>query len=110
MLGRFVPIVRTFITVVAGAGRMEPKKFFLWTGIGAVLWATGITLLGHALGNVKFIHNHLESALILLVLISLIPMVVEYFLAKRRNRTATPAEDAPRHAAPKSPVTNHTND
>ena len=51
VLGRFVPIVRTFITVVAGAGRMEPKKFFLWTGIGAVLWATGITLLGHALGQ-----------------------------------------------------------
>ena len=75
-----------------------------------VLWATGITLLGHALGNVKFIHNHLESALILLVLISLIPMVVEYFLAKRRARTAAPAADAPKHAAPKSPVTNQTND
>jgi membrane-associated protein len=108
VLGRFVPIVRTFITVVAGAGRMEPKKFFLWTGIGAVLWATGITLLGHALGNVKFIHNHLESALIALVLISLIPMGVEYFLAKRRN--AAPAADAAKHAAPKHPVTNHTND
>ncbi len=110
VIGRFVPFVRTYITVVAGVTRMSRARFFVWSAVGAVMWATGITLLGHALGNVKFIHNHLESALILLVLISLIPMVVEYFLAKRRNRTATPAADAPRHAAPKSPVTNHTND
>jgi membrane-associated protein len=51
-----------------------------------VLWACGITLLGHALGKVKVIHDHLESALILLVLISLIPMAVEFFLARRRKR------------------------
>jgi membrane-associated protein len=86
VLARFVPIVRTFITIVAGAGRMDPRKFFLWTGIGAVLWASGITLLGHALGKVKVIHDHLESALILLVLISLVPMLVEFVLAKRRGR------------------------
>jgi len=88
VLARFVPIVRTFITIVAGAGRMDPRKFFLWTGIGAVLWATGITLLGHALGKVKFIHDHLESALILLVLVSLVPMLVEYLLARRRKRNS----------------------
>ncbi|MFC5262561.1 DedA family protein [Kribbella qitaiheensis] len=89
VLARFVPIVRTFITVTAGAGRMDPKKFFLWTGVGAVLWGTGVTLLGHALGRVKFIHEHLESALILLVLISVIPMIVEYVLARRRERNAS---------------------
>jgi membrane-associated protein len=88
VLARFVPIVRTFITVTAGAGRMDQKKFFLWTGVGAVLWGTGVTLLGHALGRVKFIHEHLESALILLVLISVIPMIVEYVLARRRERNA----------------------
>jgi membrane-associated protein len=110
VLARFVPIVRTFITVVAGASKMDPKKFFLWTGIGAVLWATGITLLGHALGNVEFIHNNLETALILLVLISLIPMVVEYLLARRRKRNAGPDAGAPKHAAPKHPITNHSND
>ncbi len=105
VLGRFVPIVRTFITLVAGAGKMDPKKFFFWSGIGAVLWATGITLLGHALGNVKIIHDHLESALILLVVLSVIPMAVEYFLAKRRAR-AEAAGDAPKHAAPKHTVGN----
>ncbi len=53
-----------------------------------MLWATGITLLGHALGKVKFIHDHLESALILLVLVSLVPMLVEYLLARRRKRNS----------------------
>jgi membrane-associated protein len=86
VLARFVPIVRTFITVTAGAGRMDPRKFFFWTGIGAVLWGTGVTLLGHALGRIKFIHEHLESALILLVFVSIIPMIVEYVLAKRRAK------------------------
>ncbi|GAA1147729.1 VTT domain-containing protein [Kribbella jejuensis] len=100
VLARFVPIVRTFITIVAGAGRMDPKRFFVWTAIGAVIWAPGITLLGHALGNVEFIHKNLEAALVVLVLISLIPMVVEYFLARRRNRNAGNG-DAPKHAAPK---------
>jgi membrane-associated protein len=92
VLARFVPIVRTFITIVAGAAKMDPRKFFVWTGLGAVLWATGITVLGHALGNVKFIHQHLESVLILLVLISLIPMLIEYLLAKRRARKDSVAE------------------
>jgi membrane-associated protein len=95
---------------VAGAGKMDPKKFFLWTGVGAVLWATGITLLGHALGNVEFIHKNLEAALVLLVLVSLIPMLVEYLLARRRSRNAAAAVDGPKHAAPKHPVTNHSND
>jgi membrane-associated protein len=86
VMARFVPIVRTFITLVAGAGRMDPRKFFIYTGIGAVLWATGITVLGYYLGQVEFIHNNLESALILIVLISVIPMLVEYYLNRRRNK------------------------
>ncbi|WP_238160696.1 DedA family protein [Kribbella pratensis] len=110
VMARFVPIVRTFITIVAGAGRMDPRKFFLWTAVGALIWAPGITLLGHALGNVRFIHDHLESALILLVLVSLIPMLVEYFLAKRRNRNNSDGPGAAKHAAPKHAVTNNHTD
>jgi membrane-associated protein len=108
VMARFVPIVRTFITIVAGASRMDPRKFFLWTGIGALIWAPGITILGHALGNVKLIHDHLESALILLVVVSLIPMLVEYLLARRRNRNNQAGDkgDGPRHAAPRHAVTN----
>ena len=51
VLGRFVPIVRTFITVIAGAGEMNRRRFFGWSFVGAVLWATGLTLLGYFLGE-----------------------------------------------------------
>ncbi len=84
VLGRFVPVVRTFITVVAGAGRMERHRFFVWSGVGAVLWATGVTLLGYFLGGVDFIHDNLEAAILVIVAVSILPMVVEYL----RNRRA----------------------
>lgn len=86
ILARFVPIVRTFVTLVAGVGKMHFGKFIVYTAIGGVLWACGLTILGYLLGNVKFIQDNLEVVLILIVLVSIIPMVVEYVLAKRRAR------------------------
>jgi membrane-associated protein len=89
VMARFVPIVRTFITLVAGAGRMDQRRFFVYTGIGAVLWATGVTVLGYYLGQVDFIRTHLESALILIVVVSVTPMVADYLLTRRRNKAAS---------------------
>jgi membrane-associated protein len=91
VLGRFVPIVRTFITVVAGVGRMDRRHFFVWSGVGAALWATGITLLGYFLGNAfPVLKEHLEAAILLIVLVSVIPMGVE-FIRAHRGRTTTEA-------------------
>ncbi|WP_226345575.1 DedA family protein [Agilicoccus flavus] len=86
VLGRFVPIVRTFVTVVAGVGRMDRRRFFTWSAVGAVLWATGVTLIGYFLGGIAFIHDHLESAILAIVLVSVLPMVVEFLLHRRRTR------------------------
>ena len=86
VLGRFVPIVRTFITVVAGIGRMDRKRFFTYSGIGAVLWAAGVTILGYYLGQFDVVKKNIEVALILIVLISLLPMVFEYVAHRRRAR------------------------
>ncbi len=83
VMGRFVPIVRTFITVVAGVGRMERRRFFFWSAVGAVLWATGLTMLGYFLGGIDFIHDHLEAAILVIVAISVLPMVVEYVRHRR---------------------------
>lgn len=89
VLGRFVPIVRTFITVVAGVGRMDRRHFFVWSGVGAALWATGVTLLGYFLGNAfPVLKDHLEVAILAIVAVSVIPMVVEVIRA-RRGRTTT---------------------
>jgi len=83
VLGRFVPVVRTFITVVAGIGRMDRRRFFTYSAVGAVLWGTGVTLLGAWLGHFEVVHRNIEIALILIVVVSVIPMVVEYVRHRR---------------------------
>jgi membrane-associated protein len=88
ILARFVPIVRTFVTLVAGVSRMSFRHFITYTAIGGVLWAVGVTLLGFYLGKISFIKDNIDAVLVLIVLVSLIPMAVEFLLARRRHRTA----------------------
>ena len=84
VLARFVPIVRTFVTLVAGVSRMDFRKFIGYTAIGGVLWACGVTILGYFLGNVSLIKNNIDAVLVLIVLVSLVPMGVEFLLHRRR--------------------------
>ncbi|HNQ05855.1 MAG TPA: VTT domain-containing protein [Tetrasphaera sp.] len=92
VLGRFVPIVRTFITVVAGVGKMERRHFFVWSGVGAVLWATGVTLAGYFLGSAfPSLKDHLEAVILLIVAVSVIPMVLEFLNHRREARRALDA-------------------
>jgi membrane-associated protein len=88
VLGRFVPIVRTFITVVAGVGHMERRRFFTWSLVGAVLWATGVTLLGFFLGGISFLQHNIELTLLLIVAVSLIPVALEWWRQRRRASQA----------------------
>lgn len=85
VLGRFVPIVRTFVTVVAGVGRMPRRTFLTWSAVGACLWVLLVTGLGYALGGVPVIRDNLEAAVLLLVLVSVLPMLLA---ALRRRRSA----------------------
>jgi membrane-associated protein len=84
VLARFIPIVRTFITVMAGAVRMDFKVFALFTVIGGVLWGVGITMAGYYLGNVSFVKNNIELIVIGMVLLSVVPIYFEL----RRHRKA----------------------
>ena len=87
VLGRFVPIVRTFITVVAGIGRMHRQRFFGWSAVGAVAWVVSVTLLGYFLGQVfPGLTKNIEYAILLVVLVSVIPMVVEVVKHRREAR------------------------
>jgi membrane-associated protein len=86
VLGRFVPIVRTFITVVAGVGQMDRRRFFTWSAVGAILWATGITLLGYFLGQAfPVLQNKLELAIVAIVGVSVLPVAVEFARHRRRG-------------------------
>ncbi|MFK0249464.1 DedA family protein [Amycolatopsis azurea] len=86
VLARFVPFVRTFITWIAGIGKMDPKKYFTYTVIGGILWAAGITALGHLLGGVTFIEKNIDAIFILIVLVSVVPIVIEYLKARREKK------------------------
>jgi membrane-associated protein len=91
ILARFVPVVRTFITILAGASRMDMRRFVSYSAIGGVIWATGVTLLGYWLGHVAFVRNHIELMLVLLVLVSLIPIGIEYGRHRRARSESAPA-------------------
>jgi membrane-associated protein len=83
VMARFVPIVRTFITVMAGVGRMEPKRYFTYSLFGGVVWAAGVTLLGFWLGQFQFVRSNIELMLILIVGLSVLPIIVEIIRARR---------------------------
>jgi membrane-associated protein len=101
VMARFVPIVRTFITVTAGVGKMDRRKFLGYSAIGAVLWASGVTILGRLLGKNALIRDNIEVALLLIVLISVLPMVVEYLRHRSRSSSAPAATiDAPTEPVP----------
>jgi membrane-associated protein len=84
VLARFVPIVRTFITVMAGAAGMNFRSYAIYTTIGGVLWGVGVTLLGYYLGNITFIQEHIELIIIGMVLLSVVPI---YFELRRHRRS-----------------------
>ena len=84
VLGRFVPIVRTFITVMAGVGRMDPRRYLTYSLIGGVVWAAGVTLLGYWLGQFAVVKANIELMLVAIVLLSVLPMVVEVLRARRQ--------------------------
>jgi membrane-associated protein len=86
LLGRFVPIVRTFITAVAGVGRMDPRRYFTYSVLGGVVWATGVTLLGYWLGGIAVVRDHVELILIGIVALSVIPIVIEAIRTRALSR------------------------
>ncbi|MFE7171141.1 DedA family protein [Streptomyces sp. NPDC057616] len=93
VLARFVPIVRTFTPIIAGVSGMRYRSFITFNVIGGVLWGAGVTLLGSWLGNVDFVHKNIEAILILIVLISVVPIAIEFLRArsKARKNPGTPA-------------------
>ncbi|HEU4514072.1 MAG TPA: VTT domain-containing protein [Nocardioidaceae bacterium] len=97
VLARFVPIVRTFITMAAGVGRMSFTRFATYSAIGAVLWGTGITLLGYWLGSIQLIKDNIDLIAVGIVVVSVIPMVVEFM--REKSRTRDPRYDEPEERA-----------
>ncbi|GAB3883837.1 DedA family protein [Terrabacter terrigena] len=93
VLGRFVPVVRTFVTVVAGASRMSRRHFLTWSAIGAAIWVTTLTLLGYYLGRAfPGLQDRIDLLVVGIVALSLVPVAVEWL---RHRRDRSPRTDQP---------------
>jgi membrane-associated protein len=89
VIGRFVPFVRTYVTVVAGVALMDRRRFLVWSGVGAVLWVALVTLLGFFLGSAfPDLASNIDKAIIVILAFSVIPVASEWWKHRRRRAAA----------------------
>lgn len=87
VIARFVPLVRTFVPVVAGVAGMSYRKFAVFNIAGGIGWVASMTLGGYFLGSIfPDLGRHIEKVIIVIVALSVLPMVIEYVKAKRRPK------------------------
>jgi membrane-associated protein len=85
VLGRFVPIVRTFVPFVAGAGAMRYRTFVLYNIVGAVLWIGVCTVAGYLFGNIPWVKKNFEAVVVGIIVVSVLPIVAEILFAKLKK-------------------------
>ena len=83
ILARFVPIVRTFAPFVAGVGKMNFFRFWLYNIVGGIAWVVICIGAGRLFGNIPFVKKHFELVILAIVVISVLPMAVEFWKARR---------------------------
>ncbi len=87
IIARFVPIVRTFAPFVAGMGKMDYKYFIRYNVFGGVIWVAIFTLLGYFVGNLKWVQNNLKFLIVLIIVVSLLPGIIEVLRNKWSNKS-----------------------
>jgi membrane-associated protein len=87
VIARFVPLVRTFVPVIAGVAGMRYRDFAVFNIAGGLSWVISMTVGGYFLGSLfPDLGRHIEKVIIVIVVLSVLPMVVEYIKAKRRAK------------------------
>jgi len=92
VIARFMPIVRTFVPVVAGLAAMDFRRYTAYNVLGAVAWIGSMLLIGRVLGNIPGVEKHLEQVILLVIVVSLLPGLISWW----RTRSATASAEAPR--------------
>lgn len=88
IMARFVPFVRTFTPFAAGIAKMDYRKFVLFDLLGGFLWIFGLTLVGYALGEVKWIREHIDLVCLGIIGISILPMIFSFIKSKIKPENA----------------------
>jgi membrane-associated protein len=87
VLARFMPIVRTYAPFVAGASRMNYPRFLTYNVLGALLWVTLFVFGGYYFGGIPFVQAHFEYVVIVIILLSVLPVVIEFWKHRRKPKT-----------------------
>lgn len=84
VMGRFVPIVRTFVPFLAGVAQMPYRTFFIYNVIGGVAWISSLTYAGYVFGNIPWVKKNLSIIVIGIVLVSVLPMLIKFWQERRK--------------------------
>ena len=93
VLARFVPVVRTFITVMAGVGTMSFRKFMVYSAVGGLAWAAGVTALGYYLGSIPVVRDNVEVMILAFVAIAVVPIAIEMLRERAARKLGELTED-----------------
>ncbi|WP_348773390.1 DedA family protein [Cellulomonas sp. NTE-D12] len=86
VLARFVPIVRTYVPLVAGTARLRYRRFVVWNVAGALLWVVGLTLVALLLGGIPFVAKNIDLLAIVVVVVSVLPLVATGLRRRGQNQ------------------------
>ena len=86
VIGRFIPIIRTFAPFLAGVGSMTYGKFLVYNVVGGILWIASFTLGGYFFGNLPFVKKNFTAVIIAIIIISVMPTVIEYVRQRRQAK------------------------
>lgn len=92
VMARFVPIVRTYVPLVAGASAYRYRKFVGWNVTGALLWVTAMLTAGRLLGSVAFVADHVDLIAVTIVVLSILPILI-HVVVSRRSQTSVSARE-----------------
>jgi len=94
IIARFMPLVRTFVPVIAGMAKMDYRRYVYFTIIGGAAWVLSMTLLGYLLGlRFPVLGQHIEKVIIAVVLLSLVPGIIGYIKARRGGKRGAEQEE-----------------
>ena len=86
VIGRFVPIVRTFVPFLAGVGQMTYARFLFYNVTGGILWITSVTYAGYLFGNIPWVKVNFHWVVIGIIVVSVLPMAIQYLREKAKAR------------------------
>ena len=85
IIGRFVPIIRTFAPFLAGVAGMSYRRFLSFNVVGAVAWITSLVYAGYLFGNIPWVKEHLTLIVLAIVVVSLIPAITTFVKEHRAS-------------------------